>query len=88
LRRVIDSQGAGDRANRLIRRGVASRAVSAEHLHAQTVADDDVAGVAGGRRACAQPMAHVPRDPEVAADYAAKAQAYETFMQKLQQVKR
>lgn len=35
------------------------------------------------RRACAQAMAHVPRDPEVAADYAAKAQAYETFMQDL-----
>jgi hypothetical protein len=31
------------------------------------------------RRACAQNMAHVPRHPEVAADYAAKAQAYETF---------
>jgi len=35
------------------------------------------------RRACVQAMAHVPRDPEVAADYAAKAQAYETFMQEL-----
>ena len=35
------------------------------------------------RRACAQAMAHVPRDPEVAADYAAKSQAYETFMQEL-----
>ena len=35
------------------------------------------------RRACAQAMAHVPRDPEVAAGYAAKAQAYETFMQEL-----
>ena len=35
------------------------------------------------RRACAQTMAHVPRDPEVAADYAAKAQAYEMFMQEL-----
>jgi hypothetical protein len=35
------------------------------------------------RRACARNMAHVPRDPEVAADYAAKAQAYETFMQDL-----
>ena len=30
-----------------------------------------------------QAMAHVPRDPEVAADYAAKAEAYETFMQEL-----
>ena len=27
------------------------------------------------RRACTQRMAHVPRDPEVAADYAANAQA-------------
>ena len=35
------------------------------------------------RRACVQAMAHVPRDPEVAADYAAKAQAYEIFMQEL-----
>jgi hypothetical protein len=35
------------------------------------------------RRACTQRMAHVPRDPESAADYAAKAQAYETFMQEL-----
>ncbi len=35
------------------------------------------------RRACTQRMAHVPREPEVAADYAAKAQAYETFMQEL-----
>lgn len=35
------------------------------------------------RRACVQAMAHVPREPEVAADYAAKAQAYETFMQEL-----
>lgn len=35
------------------------------------------------RRACTQAMAHVPRDPETAADYAAKAQAFETFMQEL-----
>jgi hypothetical protein len=35
------------------------------------------------RRACARAMAHVPRDPEVAADYAAKAQGYETFMQEV-----
>jgi len=35
------------------------------------------------RRACVQAMAHVPREPEVAADYAAKAQAYEMFMQGL-----
>jgi len=28
-------------------------------------------------------MAHVPRDPEVAEDYAAEAQAYETFVQEL-----
>lgn len=35
------------------------------------------------RRACVQAMAHVPREPEVAADYAAKAQAYEMFMQEL-----
>jgi len=35
------------------------------------------------RRACAQAMAHVPRDPEVAADYAAKAQGYEMFLQEL-----
>ena len=35
------------------------------------------------RRACVQAMAHVPREPEVAADYAAKAQAYETFMREL-----
>jgi hypothetical protein len=35
------------------------------------------------RRACVQAMAHVPRDPEVAADYAAKAQAYETFVAEL-----
>ena len=35
------------------------------------------------RHACAQAMAHVPRDPESAADYAAKAQAYETFMREL-----
>jgi hypothetical protein len=35
------------------------------------------------RRACVQAMAHVPREPEVAADYAAKAQAYETFVQEL-----
>jgi len=35
------------------------------------------------RRACVQQMAHVPRNPEVAADYAVRAQAYETFMQEL-----
>jgi hypothetical protein len=35
------------------------------------------------RRACTQRMAHVPRDPESAADYAAKAQAFEAFMQEL-----
>lgn len=35
------------------------------------------------RRACAQAMAHVPREAEVAADYAAKAQVYETFVQEL-----
>ena len=35
------------------------------------------------RRACARNMAHVPRDTESAADYAAKAQAYATFMQEL-----
>lgn len=35
------------------------------------------------RRACVQAMAHVPREPEVAADYAAKAQAYELFMPEL-----
>jgi len=28
-------------------------------------------------------MAHDPRDPEVAAHYAAKAQAYEMFMREL-----
>jgi len=35
------------------------------------------------RRACVQAMAHVPREPEVAADYAAKAEAYETFLEDL-----
>lgn len=35
------------------------------------------------RRACVQAMAHVPREPDVAADYAAKAQAYEMFVQEL-----
>jgi len=35
------------------------------------------------RTACTQAMAHVPREPEVAADYAAKAQAYETFVGEL-----
>lgn len=35
------------------------------------------------RRACVQAMAYVPREPEVAADYAAKAHAYEIFMQEL-----
>ena len=34
-------------------------------------------------RACVQAMAHVPREPEVAADYSAKAQAYESFVQEL-----
>lgn len=38
------------------------------------------------RRACVQAMAHVPRDPEVAADYGAKAEAYETFMQELMSI--
>jgi hypothetical protein len=28
-------------------------------------------------------MAHVPREPEAAADYAAKAEAYETFLEDL-----
>lgn len=35
------------------------------------------------RRACVQAMAHVPREPEVAADYATKAQTYETFLEDL-----
>jgi hypothetical protein len=35
------------------------------------------------RRACVQAMAHVPREPEVAADYAAKVLVYETFVEEL-----
>ena len=35
------------------------------------------------RRSCTQRMSHVPREIERAADDAAKADAYETFMQDL-----
>jgi hypothetical protein len=35
------------------------------------------------RRSCTQRMAHIPRDREGAADDAAKAEAYETFMREL-----
>ncbi|HEY4901375.1 MAG TPA: hypothetical protein VIH91_11210 [Terriglobales bacterium] len=35
------------------------------------------------RRACVKAMAHVPRDPESAADYAAKAHACEAFVEEL-----
>jgi hypothetical protein len=35
------------------------------------------------RRSCTQRMSHVPREVERAADYAAKAQAYEKFIEEL-----
>jgi len=35
------------------------------------------------RRSCTQRMAHIPRDPEGAADDAAKAEAYEAFIREL-----